>query len=333
MLCGGETLPRELADRLLGKGACLWNLYGPTETTIWSSVYRVEEGEGPVSIGRPIDQTQLYVLDNYLRPVPVGVTGELYIGGAGLARGYLGRPGLTAERFLPDPVGQTPGARLYRTGDLARWRQDGSLECLGRIDHQVKVRGFRIELGEIEAALLNHAAVREAVVIARQDASGEKNLVAYAVFREGAALPTAGDIRQHLHELLPEYMVPPVYVVLDALPLTPNGKIDRQALPDPDQARLTEESRYVPPRGPIEEALVGIWSEVIGREGIGVQDNFFEVGGHSLIATQLFARIRVTFGVEPSLGKRFRVGHDRLARSYASKRHFGSRPDWRAAAA
>ncbi len=186
MLCGGEALPRALADRLLDKGAGLWNVYGPTETTIWSSACRVEAGETAISIGRPIANTQFYVLDKRLRAVPVGVIGELYIGGLGLARGYRHRAALTAERFIPDPFGTTPGGRLYWTGDLARWRADGTLECLGRVDHQVKIRGFRVELGEIEAALARHPGVREAAVAARPDASGEMSLAAYVVVRDGA---------------------------------------------------------------------------------------------------------------------------------------------------
>ncbi|MDR3635535.1 MAG: amino acid adenylation domain-containing protein [Isosphaeraceae bacterium] len=300
LLCGGEALPRALADRLQDKGKALWNLYGPTETTIWSSAERVEPGETAVAIGRPIANTQLYVLDARLRPVPVGVTGELYIGGAGLARGYLRRPGMTAERFVPDPFGKTMGGRLYRTGDLARWRTDGRLECLGRVDHQVKVRGYRIELGEVEAALSHHPAVREVAVAARTDLAGEQSLVAYLALRDREP-PAPGTLRDWLLEALPDYMVPGTFVWLDALPLTPNGKIDRNALPDPDPSAARQGSVYVPPRGPIEEALVGVWRELLGQDRIGVHDNFFDLGGHSLIATQLLARIRDTFAVEPVL--------------------------------
>ncbi len=300
ILCGGEALPRALADRLLDKGRALWNLYGPTETTIWSSLAKVEPGDSPITIGRPIAQTQLYVLDARLRPVPVGVTGELYIGGAGVVRGYYQRPGLTAERFLPDPFGKTSGARIYRTGDLARWRSDGSLECLGRADHQVKIRGFRVELGEIEATLARHPSVREAAVVAREDATGEQALVAYVSARDGQEMSVA-DLRRSLVDALPEYMVPSTFVTLDALPLTPNGKIDRNALPAPEPMRSDSGIDYVPPRGPVEEALVGIWGELLGRDRVGVRDNFFELGGHSLFATQLLARLRDTFAVEPTL--------------------------------
>ena len=303
MLCGGEAMPRALADRLLDKGDALWNVYGPTETTVWSSAWRVEPGDGPISIGRPIAETRLYVLDKRLRAVPVGVTGELYIGGAGLARGYRGRPGLTAERFVPDPFAGEPGARLYRTGDLARWRPDGTLECLGRVDHQVKIRGFRVELGEIEAALSAHPGVREAAVAARPDATGEMSLAAYFVPRGEAASPSG---RRRAPAMAvrtgsPSTWCPSAFVVLDALPLTPNGKVDRKALPDPAHARARRRQRLRPPRGPIEEALAEAWAELLGGERIGAHDNFFERGGHSLMALQLLGRIRGLFDVEAPL--------------------------------
>jgi amino acid adenylation domain-containing protein len=302
MLCGGEAMPRALADRLLDKGDALWNVYGPTETTVWSSAWRVEPGEVPISIGRPIAGTRLHVLDRRLRAVPVGVTGELYIGGTGLARGYRGRPGLTAERFLPDPFSGEPGARLYRTGDLARWRPDGTLECLGRVDHQVKVRGFRVELGEVEAVLAAHPAVREAVVAARPDSTGETSLAAYLVPRvEEADAPSVAELRGWIQGRLPEYMVPSAFVVLGAMPMTPNGKVDRRALPDPARARLAEGDDFVPPRGPIEEALADAWAGLLGGDRIGAHDNFFERGGHSLMAIQLLARIRSLFDVEAPL--------------------------------
>jgi amino acid adenylation domain-containing protein len=302
MLCGGEALPRPLADRLLGKGKVLWNVYGPTETTIWSSAWQVEAGEGPISVGRPIANTQLYVLDKGFRPAPVGVAGELYIGGAGLARGYLGRPGLTAERFLPDPFGAEAGGRLYRTGDLARWRADGTLECLGRVDHQVKVRGFRIELGEIEATLAGHPEVREAAVSAFEDAGGETSLAAYVVARGDSGPIPAAELRRWLLASLPEYMVPSTYIPLGALPLTPNGKVDRNALPDPRQARRALGGlSFVPPRGPVEEAIAGLWAETLGVARVGAHDNFFELGGHSLMAIQLIVRMKHIFGVEPPL--------------------------------
>jgi amino acid adenylation domain-containing protein len=305
MVCTGEAMPRALADRLLDKGDVLWNLYGPTETTIWSSGWRVEPGDGPISIGRPIANTRLYVLNPALEPVPAGVTGELYIGGAGLARGYRGRPALTAERFIPDPFSRTSGDRLYRTGDLARWRPDGTLECLGRIDHQVKIRGFRVELGEIEAAIAAHPAVRQAVVLAREYGPDDTRLVAYLTAAPEAPPPAAGELRQVLHGSLPEYMVPSAFVVLDAFPLTPNGKVDRAALPAPDRDRSTSEVAFVPPRSPIEEMLASIWSAVLGLDRVGAFDDFFDLGGHSLLATQVTSRIRDGFGIDLPLRELF----------------------------
>ena len=297
LLCGGEALPRALADRLLPKGRELWNLYGPTETTIWSSACKVEPGDGPPLIGKPIAQTQLYVLDARLRPVPVGVAGELYIGGDGLARGYLNRPGLTADRFVPDHLGTRPGARMYRTGDLARWHADGTLECLGRVDHQVKIRGFRVELGEVEAAIAHHPRVSQVVAVAREDATGEQALVAYLVPRPGPA-PTVADLRQAIGASLPDYMIPSAFVLLDEIPLTPNGKVDRNALPAPDAGRAAPSGIYVPPRNAIEEAVAAAFGDVLGRDRIGVRDDFFALGGHSLMAAQLLARLRDAFGVE-----------------------------------
>jgi aryl carrier-like protein len=246
-----------------------------------------------VPIGRPIWNTQLCILDADLNAVPIGVVGELYIGGAGLARGYHGRPGLTAERFVPNPFGREPGERLYRTGDLARWRPDGSIDYVGRIDHQVKVRGFRIELGEIEARLLAHEDVGEAVVVARDGSSG-KQLIGYVVCGAGGGMDevaagSLGDrLRDHLRSVLPDYMVPARIVVLDRMPLTPNGKLDRKALPEPDFAGAD----YVAPDSEIERKLVAIWEEVLGLDRIGITDNFFELGGDSILSLQIIARAR-----------------------------------------
>ena len=297
LLCGGEALPRELADRLLGHGAELWNMYGPTETTIWSAVLRVEEGKEQVPVGPPIDNTALYVLDRRLQPAPVGVPGELLIGGRGLARGYLGRPALTAERFLPDPFSGRPGARMYRTGDLVHWRPDGTVAFLGRIDHQVKVRGFRIELGEIESVLASHPKVKQAVVIVREDRPGDKRLAAYTTADEAvtgtgdeAKPATVGELRAHLKERLPDYMVPPIFIALDKMPLTPNGKVDRKALPAPDRNRPELGEEYVAPRNPTEAALAAIWSETLGLERIGVNDDFFELGGDSLMVIKVVSK-------------------------------------------
>ncbi|HEX2191455.1 MAG TPA: amino acid adenylation domain-containing protein, partial [Longimicrobiaceae bacterium] len=285
-LCGGEALPRELADRLLPRVGELWNLYGPTETTVWSTVQRVEPGEGPVPIGLPIARTTAHVLDAWGGQAAPGVPGELWIGGEGVARGYHGRPELTAERFVPDPFSADPGARLYRTGDRVRVRADGALEFLGRLDAQVKLRGHRVEPGEVEAALARHPGVREAAVVARDDAPGEKRLVAYLVPAEGAELP-AGELRAWLGERLPAYMVPSAWVVMERFPLTPSGKTDRRALPAPDAAAPAV---YAPPRDATEALLCSVWAEVLGVERVGVHDDFFDLGGHSLLATRVVSR-------------------------------------------
>ncbi|MDB5072254.1 MAG: amino acid adenylation domain protein [Candidatus Eremiobacteraeota bacterium] len=290
ILSGGEALARDLADELLARGADLWNLYGPTETTIWSTAGRVF-ARGPISVGRAIANTQTYVLDRYLNPVPVGIDGELYVGGRGLARGYLERPDLTAERFVPNPFG-APGERLYRTGDIARYRADGSLELVGRADHQVKIRGFRIECGEIEAALREHPAVSGAAVVAR-----DKRLVAYVVPREQDA-PTADAMYEFLRRKLPDYMLPSAFVSLPALPLTPSGKVDRKALPESDAARPALEESFVAPRDEIEEVVAAVWAEVLRLEHVGVHDNFFDLGGHSLLATQIASRLSDVFEAE-----------------------------------
>jgi hypothetical protein len=244
------------------------------------------------------------VLDQYFQPVPVGVPGELHIAGVGLARGYLGRPEATAERFVPNPFSDEPGARLYRTGDVARFLADGNIEIVGRVDQQVKLRGFRIELGEIEAVLDQHPAVRDSVVVAQEDAARGKRLVAYVVAHPGGA-PSVSELRGFLGGRLPEYMLPAAFVTLDAVPLSPNGKVDRRALPAPDTDRPALGEAYLAPRSPIEEVLAGIWAEVLGLERVGVQDNFFELGGHSLLATQVLSRVRQSLQVELPLRRMF----------------------------
>jgi non-ribosomal peptide synthetase component F len=297
---GGEELTAEGLSffREHAREIRLINEYGPTETVVGCCVYEVPPDiqPGPVPIGQPIANTRLYVLDRHLRPVPVGVPGELYIGGDGVARGYLHRPGLTAERFIPDPFSVTPGARLYKTGDLARWSPGGQLEFRGRVDHQVKIRGYRVELGEIEAALAQHPAVREAVVVVREDAPEDQRLVAYWT-AQGPDLPGAGELRGHLSLRLPEYMVPSAFVALSEMPLTKNGKVNRRALPAPDRSRNGAGGELAAPRNPIEQALSEIWAQVLGVERIGVTDHFFELGGHSLLATQVVSRVRDAFGV------------------------------------
>jgi amino acid adenylation domain-containing protein len=299
ILCGGEALPSELAKRLASRGSSLWNLYGPTETTIYSTgaVYQPELSDGTVSIGRPIANTQIYILDDYLQPVPVGVPGQLYIGGAGLARGYLNRAELTAANFIPDPFSGEPGERMYRTGDLARYWPGGSVEYLGRLDHQVKLRGFRIELGEIESVLSEHREVRHSVVLAREDVPDDKQLTAYIVLDEGA-VAGADELCRFLKAKLPEYMVPSAYVFLESLPLTSNGKLDLKALPAPDPIRPDVGERFVAPRTPVEETLASIWAKVLGFERVGVHDNFFDLGGHSLLGAQAMSRAREALQVD-----------------------------------
>ncbi len=304
ILCGGEALPNELSNRLLTRSSSLWNMYGPTETTIWSALNRVEFGEGSISIGRPIANTQIYILDRCLQPVPVGVTGELYVGGAGLSRGYLREAELTAKNFLPDPFSFQEGARLYRTGDLARYLANGNIQFLGRIDNQVKIRAYRIELGEIEIVLAQRAGVGGAVVLAREDVAGEKRLVAY-VSGNNEPIPTVNELQTCLKQKLPQYMVPSHFVFLNSLPLTPNGKVDRNALPPPDGERPEPTESFVAPRTPVEERLAGIWSKLLGVNQVGIRDNFFDLGGHSLLAVRLFAEIEKAFNQRPPLSSLF----------------------------
>ena len=309
MLCGGEALPRDLADQILARGGTLWNMYGPTETTIWSSTYEVKRGDEPIHLGHPIANTQFYILDARFQPVPIGVPGELYIGGDGVARGYLNRLDLTAEKFLNNPFVASASAdesgveRLYKTGDLARYRAAGTIEFLGRADFQVKVRGFRIELGDIEAALLQHTQVHQAVVVAREDQPGDQRLVGY-VIPESDPAPTGSELRAFLRARLPDYMVPALYVVLAEMPLTPNGKVDRRALPEPGAA-ASEPRVYVAPRTPLEETVAMIWAQVLKIDQISMHDNFFELGGHSLLATQVVARLRDKLKVELPLSSIF----------------------------
>lgn len=301
-LCGGEALPRDLADALLTGGAELWNVYGPTETTVWSTAGRVAPSPAPIDLGEPIARTSVYILGPGGEPVPRGEAGELYIGGAGLARGYHGMPAQTAARFLPDPFSGRPGARMYATGDLARVTPDGRLEYLGRADQQVKIRGFRIELGEIETVLRSCPGVRQAAVGVHPGPDGQSRLVAHIVPDTAAGTETdaaalwAG-LRTRLRERLPEYMVPGRMNLLDALPLTPNGKLDRAALPVPEWTR-TAGVPYRAPATAMEAELAEMWAEVLGvEEPVGVDDDFFDLGGHSLTATQIIARIQSAFAV------------------------------------
>ncbi|HEU4883746.1 MAG TPA: amino acid adenylation domain-containing protein, partial [Longimicrobium sp.] len=297
MNLGGEALPNALAQGLYALPTVekVGNLYGPTEDTTYSTYSLVERGAERVLVGSPVANTQAYVLDAHLQPVPVGAEGELYLAGDGLSRGYANHPGMTAERYLPCPFG-APGGRMYRVMDRARLRPGGELEYLGRTDYQVKIRGFRIELGEIEARLGEHPEVRAAVVLAREDVPGDTRLVAYVA---GDETVSVDGLRAHLAERLPAYMVPAAYVRLDALPLTPNGKVDRKALPAPEGEAFGIRA-YEAPVGPVEEAVAAIWAEVVGAERVGRGDDFFELGGHSLLAVRVVSRLRQALGVETS---------------------------------
>ena len=300
ILCGGEALSRDLADQLIACSGALWNMYGPTETTIWSTVQKVEPGSGPVAIGRPIANTVTYVLDAGGQQVPVGVIGELYIGGAGVARGYRGRPDLTAERFGEKPV--APGVRLYRTGDLARFDSDGTLFCLGRTDNDEKIRGFRIAVEEVEGALNNHPAIAAAAVRSWPDESGNRYLAAYLVGHD-ETIPSVGALRDHLAAILPDYMIPSRFEQLAELPMTPNRKVDRKALPEPGDAVAVAD--FAPPEGKAEEQLAVIWRDVLGVERIGRHDSFFDLGGHSLLVTRLLRRVETEYGRKFSMATFF----------------------------
>jgi amino acid adenylation domain-containing protein len=294
ILCGGETMPADLARELIPRCASLWNLYGPTETTVWSTLFPVVSAEPRIPIGRPIANTEIFIVDHQLRQVPNGDIGELLIGGLGLARGYLNDLELTAEHFIQNPFPGAESARLYRTGDLCRVRSDGAIEYLGRTDTQVKVRGHRIELGDIEAALQSHPAIKQAAAMVAPGPRGEKNIIGYVV--------TAGvqiqELRDFLAERLPDYMLPSTYVRLDQLPLTPNRKLDRNALPVPDEWNVMAEGSYVSPQPGLQSKLAEIVARLLALERVGAHDNFFLIGGHSLFCTQLVARIQSHFGVE-----------------------------------
>ncbi|MBK7077003.1 MAG: amino acid adenylation domain-containing protein [Myxococcales bacterium] len=293
-LCGGEALPAELAEALLERTGALWNMYGPTETTVWSTCAHIKPGQGDISIGAPIANTSVWILDDAGQPVPIGVPGELCIGGAGVALGYHHRPDLTAEKFIT--AAALDGARLYRTGDLARWRPDGTLQHLGRTDFQVKIRGYRIELGEIEVALARHPRVAQAAVVAGPGPGGEQRLLAYLVVHGGAAAPASAELREHLRQTLPDYMIPAVFVALPALPLTPNGKVDRRALPAPADAAAPAPTSYAAPRSPAELLVAGVWRELLGVERIALADNFLDLGGHSLLIMQAVAKLEARTG-------------------------------------
>ena len=302
MLCGGEPMPRDMAGQLITMGGEIWNMYGPTETTVWSAACQVKTIDQPIPVAGPIANTQLYILPTgftasaagaegcAIDPLPIGIPGEVHIGGDGLARGYLNRPDLTSERFIHDPFSDQPGARLYKTGDLARYRPDGTLEFLGRIDNQVKVRGFRIELGEIETALEQLPQVNKGLAIVREDNPGDKRIAAYLILNDGATLKPA-ELRQGLRQILPDYMMPSIFVGIDVFPLTPNGKIDRRALPKPDQTNVGGDDAYVAPQNNLQRQIVSIWKEILNVDQVGIHDNFFDLGGHSILVGRLHSHL------------------------------------------
>jgi len=301
VLCGGEALPPDLARALTAVAPEVWNMYGPTETTIWSTCYRLPEGGEPVLIGRPIDRTTVYVLDRSMRPVPPGVQGEIWIGGTGLARGYRNQPDRTREVFVPDPFDQRQEARLYRTGDLGRYLADGNLECRGRVDNQVKVRGFRIELGEIEAVLAEHETVREVAVTVDRARPDDPRIVAYTVSPPGVRADAA-ELRGYLRERIPAHMVPHFFVALEAMPLTANRKIDRKRLPAVDRTSSEGfDAPITPPRTSTEADVIAVWQEVLQLDGVGADADFFELGGHSVLAIRVVALLQRQLGVPLTL--------------------------------
>jgi thioesterase domain-containing protein/acyl carrier protein len=323
ILCGGEAWPEELAAQLLPKCASLWNMYGPTESTIWSAAFPVRKGK-PILIGRPIANTQFYVVDSHLQPVPIGVPGELLIGGDGLACGYLNNPELTAEKFIFTPFTTDVESRLYRTGDRVRYFADGTLEFLGRLDEQVKIRGFRIELGEIESALRAHPAVNEAAVIVREN-TGEKHLVAYVVPSRESRISTT-DVRTYVRQRLPDYMVPDSCVFLPAFPLTPNGKLNRAALPNAPRLAVEMRSGSEAPRDVLEQQLTRAWEKVLHVHPVGRHDNFFELGGHSFAAVRLLTEIMKLTGRELPLATLFQAST--VASLAENLRKDGWMPSW-----
>jgi len=297
VICGGEALPQDLAKRLLNCASSLWNVYGPTETTVWSTIKQLKPSDEVISIGRPINNTSVYILDKFLNPLAPGVAGEIFIGGDGVGKGYLNRPELTAEKFVPDPFSKQAGAKMYATGDLGKFMPDGEIECLGRIDAQVKIRGYRIETGEIEYQLSKENHIKEAVVIARPDKNGVDKLVAFVVVNDnGSENAQIQSWKDGLKNSLPDYMVPDNFIVVPAMPLTPNGKVDKKALAKHGESLMPEADEYVAPRTDIEKLVADIWLEYLGVEKVGVHDNFFELGGHSLIAVQVMGRIEKETG-------------------------------------
>jgi amino acid adenylation domain-containing protein len=319
LLVGGEALPVALVEQVRQTlSATIHNMYGPTETTIWSTTHRVEETKGTIPIGRPIANTHTYILDALQRPVPAGGIGQLYIGGAGVARGYFNRSELTAEQFRQDPFRGKPGSRIYCTGDLARYRPDGVIEYLGRADSQVKIRGYRIELGEIETALDRYPGVRQAAVAVRDDEASDKRLVAYVVLDSPA--PNAAELRRYLRDQLPAYMAPAVFVRLDAMPLTDNGKVNRKALPAPEGIAMSSfETAYEGPSKGIEQTVADLWREALDVERVNINANFFDLGAHSLMVAEVHAKLQETLNCEIPLVTMFRYPTVSLLAGHLSK--------------
>ena len=325
-LCGGEALPPDLAEQILKTGAELWNLYGPTETTIWSAAMKVRSGDMPPRIGLPIANTQFYVLDSSGGLLPIGIAGELHIGGDGLAAVYLNRPELTAEKFIPDPFSADPKARLYKTGDLVKRLSDGTLEFLGRMDHQIKIRGFRVELGEIEEGLNQHPFIKDSVVAVSQAAADDNRLVAYFVSNNADNEPDEKEIRAFLKKRLPDYMVPSLFIRMASFPLTPNGKKDRKALPAPETVQTPAYAERLPPRDALETTLSEIWKDLLGRKNVSIHDDFFDIGGHSLLAARMFARIEKELGKNLPLALLFE--HSTIEKLAAVMRQGDVTPEW-----
>jgi acyl carrier protein len=297
VLCGGEPFPKDMLKDILERASTVWNMYGPTETTVWSICCQIVDAEESIHIGKPIGNTQTYVLTESMQIAPIGVIGELYIGGDGVTHGYLNRPELTADRFVKNPFSNNGSGHFYGTGDLARVLPDGNIECLGRIDNQIKLRGFRIELGELESVLSNHPSVDKCVAAVREDQPGDARLVGYVVPKTGMEI-RASDLKNHLRTKLPDYMVPQHFVELEELPLTPAGKVDSKHLPSPDQTSSHKTDGFVAPRDTLEVQLATLWKKTIGVESIGVTDNFFDIGGHSLLAVRLFSHIEKMIGAK-----------------------------------
>jgi len=322
-LIGGEALPVSLATRVAqATNAKIVNMYGPTETTVWSSTEPVTGTESSISIGRPIANTQLYILDRHGNATAVGVPGELCIGGSGVVRGYYNRPDLTQQRFIPNPFSKDAGARLYRTGDVAKFLPDGRVEFLGRLDHQVKIRGYRIELGEIESTLCACPGVRDAVVIVREDTQNDKRLVAYLIPEAGGTID-AKNLRDRLRRKLPDYMVPAHFVSLDAFPKTPNRKVDRTALPAPNQQQPTKRTAPVAAANDVEGTIIEIWKEVLGTDHVGAEDNFFDLGGHSLLAVVTHRKLKDAFTKKISITDLFRFPNVRALANFIGEANHG----------